>query len=68
MTCSALGSIIGPMLHQPTDPRKLLLLAARVGCDPRTAQKWLEGSDVRGRFLTERLEREAKRIGLRRAK
>lgn len=59
------------MLQQRTTKNKpdpFLLFAALVGCDLRTAMKWLEGYDVRGRFLMERLEREAKGLGLKRAR
>jgi hypothetical protein len=46
------------------DPRQALLLAAHVGCDVRTARRWLSGDEVRGHVLGVRLVHYAARLGL----
>ncbi len=46
------------------DPRQALLLAAHVGCDVRTARRWLAGKSIRGHVLGVRLVHYAARLNL----
>ncbi len=46
------------------DPRHALTVAARVGCDPRTARAWLAGRNVRGGVLRARLSDAVRELGL----
>lgn len=47
-----------------TERAQALRLAAETGADERTCTRWLAGANVKGRALTERLERAARKLRL----
>ncbi len=51
------------MMHTRNTP-EVLRLAAEAGCDPRTAQRALDGQEVRP-LVAERIKRAAKKLGMR---
>ncbi len=48
------------------DRLTILRLAAAAGADPRTAQRWITGYDVKGCSLRERLAASARSLGVQR--